>query len=146
MTEASISRLEPYTTVRVSGRVASTPGKIKGGHLIFALSNGRTTVDCTIYEPAKGFRKIGSALMPGDRLTLFGGVRERPGSGGRSADRRGAAFAATRFACSARRAQEAVALSAVGGRWVRCGAPVLSGRAGARWAGHGAAVKEGTWR
>ena len=62
----------------MSGRVASTPRKIQGGHLIFGLSNGKDTVDCTIYEPAKGFRKVGSALMPQDKLTIFGGVRESP--------------------------------------------------------------------
>ncbi len=75
---ASISSLRPYTSVKVQGKVVNPPETIKGGHLIFSLSNNRKSVDCTIYEPAKGFRKTGNNLRAGDRLTVIGGVRERP--------------------------------------------------------------------
>jgi len=78
ISNASISNLEPYTSVKVRGVVSRAPRKITGGHLIFSLTNGTHTMDCTIYEPAKGFRKVGTALVPGDRLTVYGGVRERP--------------------------------------------------------------------
>jgi tRNA(Ile2)-agmatinylcytidine synthase len=75
---ASISSLKSFTSVRIRGNVLSKPVIIKGGHQIFSLSNGRRTVDCTIYEPAKGFRKTGDSLREGDGLSVIGGVRERP--------------------------------------------------------------------
>jgi len=78
ITRTSISRLEPFTSVSVIGNVTSAPRTIKGGHLIFSLSNGHNVVDCTIYEPAKSFRRIGEVLVPGDRLLVMGGVREKP--------------------------------------------------------------------
>ncbi len=73
-----LSDLVPYTSVKVGGTVASMPRALKGGHLIFELKNNRARVDCTIYEPAKGFREVGGALRPGDRITVFGGIREKP--------------------------------------------------------------------
>lgn len=76
--KASVSALEPFTSVSVRGVVASQPVMIKGGHLIFKLTNGKSTVDCAIYEPAKSFRRVGEALAPGDRVTVLGGVREKP--------------------------------------------------------------------
>jgi tRNA(Ile2)-agmatinylcytidine synthase len=76
--DASISNLTPYTSVRVGGRVASAPRVIKGGHLIFSLANKKKVIDCTIYEPAKGFRRVGEKLQPGDRIVVQGAVRETP--------------------------------------------------------------------
>lgn len=75
---ASISSLKPYTSVRVTGKVKKMPRIIEGGHLIFSLTNGRHSVDCTIYEPAKNFRHIGEKLRPGDEITVQGAVREEP--------------------------------------------------------------------
>jgi tRNA(Ile2)-agmatinylcytidine synthase len=75
---SSISRLKPFTSVSIKGHITSPSKIIKGGHLIFSLSNGKNVVDCTIYEPAKSFRRIGEALVPGDRLRVLGGVREKP--------------------------------------------------------------------
>ncbi len=76
--QGNISSLELFTTVKVQGTVASTPNIIPGGHLIFSISNGKKAVDCTIYEPAKNFRRIGEKLRPGDFITVYGGVREEP--------------------------------------------------------------------
>ena len=76
--QGSISSLEPFTSVKVRGKVASNPRIIEGGHLIFQLTNGRKSVDCTIYEPAKNFRRIGEQLLPGDIISVQGGVREEP--------------------------------------------------------------------
>ncbi|MFO7618818.1 MAG: tRNA(Ile)(2)-agmatinylcytidine synthase [Thermoplasmata archaeon] len=75
---ASVSNLHPYTSVKVRARVAAMPRMIEGGHLIFPITNGRATVDCTIYEPAKDFRHVGEQLRPGDAITVMGAVRESP--------------------------------------------------------------------
>ncbi len=76
--QGSISSLEPFTSVKVRGKVVNVPIIIPGGHLIFQLSNGKKIVDCTIYEPAKNFRRIGEKLRPGDIVSVQGGVREEP--------------------------------------------------------------------
>jgi tRNA(Ile2)-agmatinylcytidine synthase len=76
--EASISNLRPFTSVRVRGTVAGMPRVIEGGHLIFPIINGKNTVDCTIYEPAKKFRWVGEQLRPDDAITVQGAVRETP--------------------------------------------------------------------
>jgi len=75
---ASISSLKPYTSVRVRGRVAGPARIIRGGHLIFPITNGPSTVDCTIYEPAKKFRMIGEQLRTGDFVIIQGAVRDKP--------------------------------------------------------------------
>jgi tRNA(Ile2)-agmatinylcytidine synthase len=75
---ASISNLQPFTSVRIRAKVAAMPRMIEGGHLVFPITNGRTTVDCTIYEPAKSFRFVGDKLRPGDIITVLGAVRESP--------------------------------------------------------------------
>jgi tRNA(Ile2)-agmatinylcytidine synthase len=75
---ASISNMQPFTSVRVRGKVDGLPRIIEGGHLIFPMTNGRKNVDCTIYEPAKKFRWVGQQLRPGDRVTVHGAVREEP--------------------------------------------------------------------
>jgi len=76
--QASISSLEPFTSVKVRGKVSGAPKIITGGHLIFQISNGRKTVDCTVYEPAKNFRFTAEKLRPGDIVSVYGGVREEP--------------------------------------------------------------------
>jgi tRNA(Ile2)-agmatinylcytidine synthase len=76
--DASISNLRPFTSVRIRGTVAGMPRVIEGGHLIFPIINGKNTVDCTIYEPAKKFRWVGEQLRPGDVITVQGAVRETP--------------------------------------------------------------------
>jgi len=76
--DGSISSLEPYTSVKVNGTVASVPEIIGGGHLIFQITNRKETVDCTVYEPAKNFRFTAEKLRPGDVITVYGGVREEP--------------------------------------------------------------------
>jgi tRNA(Ile2)-agmatinylcytidine synthase len=73
-----VSGLEPFTTVRVRGDVAGMPRMIEGGHMIFPITDGRKSVDCTIYEPAKSFRFVAEKLRPGDIVTVIGAVRDEP--------------------------------------------------------------------
>ncbi len=75
---ASVSNLRPFTSVKVRARVIAMPRMIEGGHLIFSITNGRASVDCTIYEPAKNFRRVGEQLRPGDIIMVMGTVREEP--------------------------------------------------------------------
>ena len=55
-----------------------TTRTLKGGHVIFTLRDKTGSIDCAAYEPTKGFRSIIRALYPGDKITVYGGVRHRP--------------------------------------------------------------------
>lgn len=78
ISEARIGTLQPFTSVKTTGTVVSEPRMLEGGHLVFRIAHREHEADCTIYEPAKDFRKVGEKLLPGDVVTVFGGVREEP--------------------------------------------------------------------
>jgi tRNA(Ile2)-agmatinylcytidine synthase len=73
----SIAGVSPFESVITSGTVCTAPETIEGGHVIFTISN-RCTIDCAAYEPTKEFRQLIRKLASGDRVTVFGGVREAP--------------------------------------------------------------------
>ena len=72
-----ISSLRPRDSARLEVSVSSPPRTIAGGHVILRVSDG-SMIDAAFYEPSRGFRKVGRALMPGDRITVIGSVRETP--------------------------------------------------------------------
>lgn len=76
ISDMEISRLEPYLSCHISGEVSSHPFTISGGHVFFELSSGKRRVTAAAYEPTKSFRDYVRRLIPGDRLELWGGVRD----------------------------------------------------------------------
>ena len=72
-----IKDIEAFESVIVRGRVIKEPVTIKGGHVVFSISDGGK-IDCTAYEPTKGFRNIVKELREGDIVTVYGGVRDKP--------------------------------------------------------------------
>jgi tRNA(Ile2)-agmatinylcytidine synthase len=78
MMKTKISSIKPYTSVVVNGRVVSLPRTIPGGHVIFRISDRTGEIDAAAYEPSKQFRNVVRELIPGDRLTAYGGVRAHP--------------------------------------------------------------------
>jgi tRNA(Ile2)-agmatinylcytidine synthase len=72
-----IEEVKKYTSVITKGRVSSQPKTISGGHVIFSITN-KKTMECAAYEPTKEFRHLIRNLVPGDIVTVFGGVRETP--------------------------------------------------------------------
>ena len=78
ISDARIGTISPYTSIRTTGTVVAKPKMLEGGHLIFRIAHKEHQIDCTIYEPAKKFRFVGSQLLPGDKITVYGGVREKP--------------------------------------------------------------------
>jgi len=48
-----------------------------GGHVFFRISDGNE-MDCAAYEPTKKFRKLIRELEIGDKVTLYGGVHQKP--------------------------------------------------------------------
>jgi len=77
--QRSIGSLSKWESARVRVRVAGPPRTIPGGHVIVRVSDGHE-IDAAFYEPSKGFREVARELLPGDRLTLMGSVRDVPRS------------------------------------------------------------------
>ena len=69
----TISELRPYRSGFVRGTVRSAATVLPGGHVRFALSDrAGATVDCLAFEPTKTLPDVARALLPGDRLRVWG--------------------------------------------------------------------------
>lgn len=83
-----IHAVKPYSSVIVTGRVRTKPLTITGGHVLFNIEdpapgsyytrNKLNVITCAAYEPTKGFRSIVRGLLPGDIVSVYGGVRTEP--------------------------------------------------------------------
>jgi tRNA(Ile2)-agmatinylcytidine synthase len=73
-----ISEIKPYQSVITEGNISSEPYTIDGGHVIFSISNFEDKVDCAAYEPTKGFRDLVNKLVVGDKIKVYGSVRNEP--------------------------------------------------------------------
>lgn len=69
------TKASDYQAVAIRGVVASKPIAVKGGHVIFKLSDEHGVIDCAAYEPTGSFRKIVASLRPQDEVIVYGGVR-----------------------------------------------------------------------
>jgi len=74
-----IEDLSPWTSARISANVLERPRTIPGGHVVLRVG-GSAEIDAMFYEPSRGFRDVARALLPGDRVTLYGSVRDVPRS------------------------------------------------------------------
>lgn len=70
-----ISELQPHLSIITKGEVSKKPHYIEGSHLIFSIKDLTGQIDCAAYEPTKRYRKELANLLPGDQITVFGGVR-----------------------------------------------------------------------
>lgn len=75
---AKIQEIKPYWSVIVDGEICSPPVTIPGGHVIFGIKDETGTIDCAAYEPTRHFRDVVKKLVVGDRVRVFGGVKEKP--------------------------------------------------------------------
>jgi tRNA(Ile2)-agmatinylcytidine synthase len=73
-----INQIKPYQSVIVEGKVCKNPHVIEGGHVIFSIKDSTDEIDCAAYEPTKEFRNIIRGLITGDKVEVYGGVREKP--------------------------------------------------------------------
>ena len=72
---SKVEELKPYSPAIVGGEISEAPRTIKGGHVIFELSDETGGVDCAAYEPTGSFREVVRRLVPGDTVRAYGGVR-----------------------------------------------------------------------
>ena len=71
--DAQISDVLEERSYKLTGTVADRPVTIRGGHMFFTLK-GSGTIRCAAFEPTKGFRNIIKELIPGDKVSVYGGV------------------------------------------------------------------------
>jgi len=74
----NLEDIQPFQSVIVTGMVCNPPKTIEGGHVIFSIKNSKKIIDCAAYEPTKEFRNIIRELDKGDKVEVYGGVREKP--------------------------------------------------------------------
>src|SRR5207245_1141553 len=69
--------LKPHRSGVITGRVDEMPRVLRGGHVIFRLSDDSGLVDCAVYRPTGSLSVVARDLLPGDRVRVYGGVRGR---------------------------------------------------------------------
>jgi tRNA(Ile2)-agmatinylcytidine synthase len=69
--------IEPNRPIVLEGTVSDHPRRISGGHVFFTLQRQGRKFNCAAFEPTGKFREMVAALLPGDRVTVYGGVKKR---------------------------------------------------------------------
>ncbi|MBS3815637.1 MAG: DUF1743 domain-containing protein [Hadesarchaea archaeon] len=75
--KTKISEAEPYQSVIIEGKVTEEPRTITGGHVIFKIQDETSEADCAAYEPTRKFRNIVRKLEIGDKIRVYGGIRNK---------------------------------------------------------------------
>lgn len=73
----AISQVKKYDSTRVEGSVVDKK-IIRGGHVIVTIEDGGR-ISCAFYSPTGGLKKAASMLEPGDKIRVYGGVKEHLG-------------------------------------------------------------------
>jgi tRNA(Ile2)-agmatinylcytidine synthase len=76
LTPKPISQLRAFSSAIVKGTVCRDPKTLKGGHVIFSISENGSIIDCAAYEPTGNFRQRVRGLRRGDFVKVYGGVKE----------------------------------------------------------------------
>ena len=61
--------------IKLTGTVLDNPQRITGGHVFFTIDCRRATIRCAAFEPTGRFKEIVAKLIPGDKISVFGGVK-----------------------------------------------------------------------
>jgi tRNA(Ile2)-agmatinylcytidine synthase len=69
--------LNANSPVVLHGVVYGKPRHITGGHVFVELLTSHQVVQCAAFEPTGKFKEVVARLIPGDQVTIFGGVKER---------------------------------------------------------------------
>jgi tRNA(Ile2)-agmatinylcytidine synthase len=68
-----------FRTAVLKGTVVDKPERITGGHVFFTLKYDGSRVRCAAFAPTGKFREIVAKLIPGDQVTVLGGLRKHAG-------------------------------------------------------------------
>lgn len=75
--ESKVEDIQPYQSVIVEGEVSSRPKTIQGGHVFFSIKDDTGEIRCAAFEPTKRFRGVIRKLERGDKVKVYGGVKEK---------------------------------------------------------------------
>jgi tRNA(Ile2)-agmatinylcytidine synthase len=78
ISDALANEVKPLTSVKLLGTVSSMPVTIRGGHVIFEIKDETGSIHCAVYEPTHGFREVARALVPGDKVRVYGAAKKKP--------------------------------------------------------------------
>jgi tRNA(Ile2)-agmatinylcytidine synthase len=76
---AKVKVVKVHAPVVVSGKVDEIPKRAIGGHVFFPIHTRHCRFTCAAYEPTGSLRDIITQLIPGDQVTVYGGVPGRHG-------------------------------------------------------------------
>ena len=68
--------VRPNSPTSLHGIVYRRPLRIPGGHVFLDIQIPRRIIRCAAFEPTGKFKETVAKLIPGDEVTVFGGVRE----------------------------------------------------------------------
>ena len=71
----TIDEIRPYNPTVVRGTVTKEPYIVPRRHVVFSIKDETGQVDCAAYEPTGTLRKAAKALIVGDVVEAYGGVR-----------------------------------------------------------------------
>ncbi len=74
----TIQTLRPYQSATIAGKVIDSPRRIRGGHVIFGISDETGAIDCAAYTTTGDVCNTALQLIPRDSVTVSGGIRPRP--------------------------------------------------------------------
>ncbi|MEM2990289.1 MAG: tRNA(Ile)(2)-agmatinylcytidine synthase [Halobacteria archaeon] len=73
-----IKDVVPLQSVVITGRVASSPRVIEGGHVFIEMEDNTGRITLAAYEPTGNLRKVIAELIPGDTIEVYGAVKLKP--------------------------------------------------------------------
>jgi len=68
-------KVRDFRSYKIVGEVVKKPYEIFGGHVFFEIRVGEQILKCAAFEPTKQFRNIVRALIPGDKVEVYGSVK-----------------------------------------------------------------------
>lgn len=70
-----IRELRPYQSALIRGYVLDNPAVIRGGHVLFKLTDNTGVITCVVYKPTGALCELSRKLMPGDYIEVGGGIK-----------------------------------------------------------------------
>jgi len=71
-----ISEAKDCQSYRLAGRVDEAPHDIEGGHTFVSIADDEKSLRCAAFEPTKNFRSVIRKLAPGDKVEVYGAVKD----------------------------------------------------------------------
>ncbi|MEM3833410.1 MAG: tRNA(Ile)(2)-agmatinylcytidine synthase [Thermoprotei archaeon] len=75
---AKLSNVSPYMSVIVNGIVWSKPIIIPGGHVFFMLNDSTGVINVAVYKETGDLNIFARKLLPGDVISVAGGIKPGP--------------------------------------------------------------------